>query len=186
MSKFYAVKAGHKLGIYLSWPECQAQVKGFSGAIFKSFTAKEEAEKFIIPEEEEKIDHIFYTDGSYMGKKCGGAAVDTKNMRVYYSSIDGEDQTNNRGELTGIILALSNSDGPIKICTDSQISINILANGYTARANLDLIDIIQKLMAGRKVIFKYVAAHCGIYFNELADTYAKKATLVDRMHVESI
>lgn len=47
MAKFYAVKKGKKPGIYNSWPECQAQVKGFSGAIYKSFTTLSEAKAFM-------------------------------------------------------------------------------------------------------------------------------------------
>lgn len=46
-SKFYAVLAGHKPGIYLTWAECQAQTKGFSGAKFKSFGTKAEADLYM-------------------------------------------------------------------------------------------------------------------------------------------
>jgi len=44
MAKFYAVKKGKTPGIYKTWPDCQKQVKGFSGAVYKSFTSLEEAE----------------------------------------------------------------------------------------------------------------------------------------------
>lgn len=47
MAKFYAVKKGRKTGIFMSWAECEAQVKGFPGAIFKSFTTRQEALSFI-------------------------------------------------------------------------------------------------------------------------------------------
>lgn len=47
MNKFYAVKKGIKPGIYHSWNEAQPQVKGFKGAIFKSFATQEEAENFM-------------------------------------------------------------------------------------------------------------------------------------------
>jgi hypothetical protein len=30
--KYYAVRTGVKPGVYLSWPECQAQISGFKGA----------------------------------------------------------------------------------------------------------------------------------------------------------
>jgi len=46
--KVYAVANGKKPGIYKTWKECQAQTKGFSRALFKSFTCHEEAQKFII------------------------------------------------------------------------------------------------------------------------------------------
>lgn len=45
--KYYAVKNGIKPGIYETWAECEANVKGFSGAIFKSFPTKEAAIQFI-------------------------------------------------------------------------------------------------------------------------------------------
>ena len=44
--KYYAVKAGKTPGIYLTWDECKAQVDGFSGAIYKSFPTRAEAEAF--------------------------------------------------------------------------------------------------------------------------------------------
>ena len=35
-TKWYAVKAGHKPGIYMTWPQCQEQIAGFSGALCMS------------------------------------------------------------------------------------------------------------------------------------------------------
>ena len=35
--KFYAVKEGRHSGIYTTWEEAEKQVKGFSGAVYKSF-----------------------------------------------------------------------------------------------------------------------------------------------------
>ncbi|WML58107.1 viroplasmin family protein [Neobacillus sp. PS2-9] len=45
--KYYAVKAGRVAGIYETWAECKEQIDGFSGAAYKGFTTKEEAEQFI-------------------------------------------------------------------------------------------------------------------------------------------
>jgi len=42
--KFYVVWKGRKPGIYASWAECEAQVKGFAGAEYKSFPNREMAE----------------------------------------------------------------------------------------------------------------------------------------------
>ncbi|KAM4060557.1 RNase H domain-containing protein [Hirsutella rhossiliensis] len=47
MQKFYAVKAGFKPGVYLSYADCQKQTAGFKGAVFKSFTSHEDAEAFV-------------------------------------------------------------------------------------------------------------------------------------------
>lgn len=32
-NKFYAVRAGHKTGVFLTWADCYEQIKGFKGAI---------------------------------------------------------------------------------------------------------------------------------------------------------
>ena len=42
--KVYAVKRGHKTGIFYNWAECQSATNGYSGPEFKSFSTKEEAE----------------------------------------------------------------------------------------------------------------------------------------------
>lgn len=63
-AKFYAVLAGHKPGIYLTWAECQEQTKGFKGAKYKSFPTREEAELYMTGEvvvtsaEKKKEDYI--------------------------------------------------------------------------------------------------------------------------------
>lgn len=45
--KFYGVKKGRTPGVYTSWNACKAQVMGFSGAVYKGFPTKEEAENFV-------------------------------------------------------------------------------------------------------------------------------------------
>ena len=61
---FYAVRAGKQIrylfvrichsnkvgkipGVYQTWPECQAQVNGFRGPIFKKFDTLAEASNFV-------------------------------------------------------------------------------------------------------------------------------------------
>lgn len=195
-TKYYAVKKGKLPGIYLSWAECQAQTKGYSGAIFKSFTTRVEAENFIddststssttsasstsSPSENDEIKYTVYTDGSYYDNSAGGAAVVVETKSVFYAKVHkDEEQSNNRGELLGIILALQNTTGNIVIHTDSQYSINILSNGYTAKKNFDMIEQIRTLMKNRVVHYQYVPAHTGVLYNEIADQYAKLACLSD-------
>jgi viroplasmin and RNaseH domain-containing protein len=177
MSKFYAVKNGKRPGIYLTWADCQEQTKGFSGAIFKSFSTRVEAENFIAQDAKNDFTPVFnvYTDGSFIGNVSGGAAIVVETKTAYYSCVDGPVQTNNRGELLGIMLALQNTNESVCIHSDSQYSINVLSNNYTARENIDLIIEIKKLMNGRNVKFVYVPAHTGVHYNEIADKYAKIA-----------
>ena len=45
--KFYAVRKGRKPGIYSTWSECEAQVKGVSKAEYKSFRKRADAENYL-------------------------------------------------------------------------------------------------------------------------------------------
>lgn len=45
--KFYAVAKGRKPGIYDNWPEAQAQVMSFAGAVYKGFPTANEAAAWI-------------------------------------------------------------------------------------------------------------------------------------------
>lgn len=66
--KIYAVKNGRVPGIYLNWEECKAQVDGYSGAIYKSFSNTDDALEYLnatkIPNEQE-VELKIYVDGSY-------------------------------------------------------------------------------------------------------------------------
>lgn len=45
--KYYAVRKGVTPGVYATWPECEANVKGYPGAEYKSFKTLEEADRFV-------------------------------------------------------------------------------------------------------------------------------------------
>ena len=47
MVKYYAVRKGRTTGIFTDWPTTEASVKGFTGAIYKSFPTYEAAEEFL-------------------------------------------------------------------------------------------------------------------------------------------
>lgn len=49
--KYYAVKLGVNPGIYQTWSECERQIKGYSGAVYKSFINLTDAEKYMIGED---------------------------------------------------------------------------------------------------------------------------------------
>ena len=42
--KYYVVKRGPHTGVYYSWSDCQKEVSGYPGAVFKGFVTKAEAE----------------------------------------------------------------------------------------------------------------------------------------------
>lgn len=45
--KYYAVRAGKRTGIFGTWEECRDSVHGYSGAVYKSFGTKEEADAYL-------------------------------------------------------------------------------------------------------------------------------------------
>ena len=45
--KAYAVAVGREPGIYSTWAECEAQVKGYPRAQFKGFGTREDAENYM-------------------------------------------------------------------------------------------------------------------------------------------
>jgi|SRR5437867_597454 len=45
--RFYAVRRGHKPGIYRSWEECRIQVEGYSNAAHKGFLILKDAEDYL-------------------------------------------------------------------------------------------------------------------------------------------
>ena len=139
---FYAVKSGKTPGIYVTWKDCEKQVKGFKGAVFKKFNNKQLAHDFINDDVNDnvftpeinnseitlpsnlinnKINYV-YTDGSCVnnGKENAKAG-----MGIFFSDgkhapisqkLDGNiyKQTNNTAELLAIITTLEiiNSEFP--------------------------------------------------------------------------
>ena len=78
--KIYAVRKGHKTGLFNTWAECQKATAGYSGAEFKSFTDKEEAIAFL----EMKTVKIVSGDKD---KEAAGIVEVTENMVIAY--VDG-------------------------------------------------------------------------------------------------
>lgn len=44
---YYAVAKGRKTGLFRTWKDCETQIKGFSGAVYKKFPNEIQAKKFI-------------------------------------------------------------------------------------------------------------------------------------------
>ena len=66
-NKYYAVRKGRVPGIYRTWSECQKQVTGYPGAVFKGFVTEEEAQSFLHSGQsaEAKETHISHTAYPY-------------------------------------------------------------------------------------------------------------------------
>ena len=59
-NKYYAVRKGRIPGIYRTWSECQKQVTGYPGAVFKGFVTEEEAQSFLHPGQSAKAKRDTY------------------------------------------------------------------------------------------------------------------------------
>ncbi|MFC6323936.1 ribonuclease H family protein [Companilactobacillus baiquanensis] len=160
MQKYYAVRRGKKTGIYRSWAECKAQVDGFTGARYKSFTTESEAKAFMngkdsyeksAPKKNVKISDfevIVYTDGgsrNHGNVKGGHVRKDDKAAWAYHISHDGETfegtdgefgATNNRMEIMALIESikrlnsLSLNDRKVIFVLDSQYVLNAINKGW--------------------------------------------------------
>nr|MBF0223767.1 ribonuclease HI [Desulfobulbaceae bacterium] len=155
--KFYAVAAGVTPGIYTNWPEAQAQVKGFAGAVFKGFATKEEAVNWLknpsysagtkkkparkkpsesVPMRTPKAGEIrIYTDGGSINNPgpggYGAVIVEGENCREISGGFSRT--TNNRMELMGCIVALQElerRDLSITLYSDSKYVVNGITKGW--------------------------------------------------------
>jgi len=204
--KFYAVKNGHKIGIFNTWEDCKAQVYKYPNAVYKSFDKYEDAYNYF--HDKVPIQHTYdseyieiFTDGSlfYINKQvcCGyGIYIPVLNLKLY-KKLDCGKITNNRAELKAIIEAIEICKDyyKIKVYTDSKYSILVLGetgqryksqqfknskNNYVP--NHDLIEHGLKVIENKNIIFHKVISHSGksdfIHINnDIADTLAIKGAI---------
>lgn len=152
-SKYYVVWRGKMPGVYLTWKECEAQVKGEAGARFKSFENRQAAEKAYADgapayspkankanhkkRKGEVIDFSQFPDINPVSW-CVDAACSGNPGVMEYRGVDTatEEQlfirkfpegTNNIGEFLGIVHALAllvKTNDPKPIYSDSRIALN--------------------------------------------------------------
>lgn len=204
MVKYYAVKEGYNPGIYESWSDAEKQVKGYSGAKFKSFPSKEAAIEYLegvkntqIEELSESIDNKLknyievFVDGSYSPEEniYGSGWVAVKNDEpIQKRSFSGTDEryvNSNQvpGEVFACIDAISwaKEEGYTEVIVSYDYEgIEFWATGeWKAKkpVSLDYVTMFKQASQDIRVIFKKVKAHSGVNFNEVADKLAKSALL---------
>ncbi len=148
--KYYTVWKGVNPGVYDSWTDCQLQIKNFKGALYKSFTTREEAEEalnspahyYLHPSEKSgQTSHVakkqlpenFDTNCLAVDAACSGNPGPMEYRGVYlltgqeifhYGPVYG---TNNIGEFLAIVhgLALLKKQGlNMTIYSDSRNALN--------------------------------------------------------------
>jgi ribonuclease HI len=124
---------------------------------------------------------IVYADGACSGNPgpagVGIVLIDGPSRREL-SQYLGEG-TNNIAELTAIelaLLAIGPTGRPVRIHTDSQYAIGVLSKGWKAKANVELVARLRKLLAQFPQLgLRYVRGHSGVPLNERADALAVEA-----------
>lgn len=204
--KVYAVKRGHRTGVFDNWGDCQAAIKGFSCPEFKSFATREEAEAYLvnrdvwverIAKDNDEGYLVAFTDGSFdkdLRRYSYGVQFilpngTESNICGYGSNQKYIDSNNIIGEVFGVINALdwavSNGYEKIKIYHDYEglskwISGEWAANSKVGKMYVNIFEL--KFKDFLDVEFVKVPGHSNIIYNEKADLLAKTA-LVDRKKV---
>lgn len=125
---------------------------------------------------------LAWTDGACSGNPGPGGfgvVLIWGKHRKEWAGYLGEECTNNIAELSAIKHALeqiTNRALPVDIHTDSNYSLGVLAKGWKAKANTELVEEIRTLLAQfAQVNFIKVAGHAGVPENERVDELARLA-----------
>jgi len=88
--KVYAVRRGRTVGLFDDWPACEAQVRGFSGAEFKGFESRAQAQVWLDGAQRRQPagppSVSIYTDGR---SRCAGPALCTVRPRPHRGKVLG-------------------------------------------------------------------------------------------------
>lgn len=201
---YYAVRKGHKIGVFDNWAEAQTATNGFSEPEFMKFQSKEEAEAYLenrdIWAEQVSADNrdgylVAFTDGSF-----------DKNLNRYSYGVvlvkpDGTEESvcgfgsnnlyldsdNIIGEIFGVINALdwavSNGYEKVKIYHDYEGLSKWISGEWKANVKASQMFVCvyrEKFDGVLNVDFIKVPGHSNVSFNEKADQLAKSALIEKR------
>jgi len=204
--KYYAIKKGKKTGIFTNWPEAQAQVSGFKGAEYKSFSTKKEATEYLNGNNQSKKIEVTpntllaYVDGSYIeGFDFYGSGVvllDSKRNVIQEYSFKGNETAylssrNVAGEIFAALkateYAVENGFEQIVIYYDYEGIEKWFTSSWRANKSIskDYVLKMRRLEENIAIRFMKVTAHTGDEFNEIADNLAKGALTSTVNHEEN-
>ena len=150
--KYYAVFKGRKTGIFTTWADCEEQIHRFSGALYKSFKTRGEAEAalglidqaLLFPVEQKEVKwreakkNVVPASELIMNSVCVDAScignpgdveyrgMYTATREVIFHKQPMSNGTNNLGEFLAVVHAiahLKNRGSDIPIYSDSETAI---------------------------------------------------------------
>ncbi len=170
--KFYVVWKGRKTGVFSSWEECAAQVDGFTGAQYKSFTSRAAAEQALkgkyathVGKPVSSGDWLFapnppVAESVVVDAACSGSpgpleyrGVDLRSGKELFQQGPYENGTNNVGEFLAIVHALAMLEGQrsaTPVYSDSETAIAWVKAGHcntelvADKTNAALFELIER------------------------------------------
>lgn len=119
-----------------------------------------------------------YTDGSCLKNPSGPsgwAFCLLENDEEWFVCGGEESSTNNRMELLAVIEALDFAQGKeYNLYTDSNLTLKCAKKEWKRKANLDLWEKFDIVIADKKINWFWVKAHNGNHYNEKVDSLANQ------------
>lgn len=197
--KFYAVRSGRDVGVFDNWNDCKAQVHGYAGADYKSFTNKDDAQNYaegaVVKDKEVvhfeiancRTPYAIYVDGSYNPHtKHYGSGVVVVNVEkdkilkeVAFGDFDDFNMRNVVGEcmasLTALRLCQKNGIKEISLFFDYWGIEKWATKDWKAKNDFTkwYAREYEKLAKDIEVHFFKVKGHVGDKYNEVADRLSK-------------
>ncbi len=194
--KFYAVKRGLKTGVFGTWEECSASVKGYSGAVYKSFKTRQEALDFLDrnvngKENESAEDNNgvkIYVDGSYhavTGEFSYGMVVLNGDKEEKYSQKFQDEELASMRNVAGEI---KGAEAAMQYALDHGLTEIAIYHDYEGIARWPLGEwktnkegtrayknFYEQACRQVKIRFVKVTGHSNDKYNDMADELAKEA-----------
>ena len=121
---------------------------------------------------------VIHTDGACKGNpgRGGWAAIIQQDGRQKVVSGNDPQTTNTRMEMTAAIKGLEavSPSARIILNSDSTYVVNTMTKGWKRKANHDLWERLDRLVANRRIEWAWVRGHNGDPGNELADSVASR------------
>ena len=194
--KFYAVKRGLKTGVFGTWEECSASVKGYSGAVYKSFKTRQEALDFLdgnadLKEDKSAEDNNgvkIYVDGSYhavTGEFSYGMVVLNGDEEEKYSQKFQDEELASMRNVAGEI---KGAEAAMQYALDHGLTEIAIYHDYEGIARWPLGEwktnkegtrayknFYEQACRQVKIRFVKVTGHSNDKYNDMADELAKEA-----------